>query len=167
MARTVLGSGTKYLPDGVETILILTDTTKGAGTLTPTLAFLTDTTTLEVQAAVADRQNWKTGRNLVSDYEWGANGFPFTIAGGRTWSGTPTIWFWADQGGDDIMTDLTEDLPVSVVIAPEGVAATDVVRIYAGSVAYITPDDSKGAIARVEVGFSIQSQDLNYVVPGA
>jgi hypothetical protein len=167
MPATIIGSGTKYLPDGVETIYLLTGAGSGAGTLDPTLAELTEATALNVTAAVADRQNFKTGRNLVSDYEWGANGFPFTIAGGRTWSGTPTIWFWADQGGDDIMTELTEDQAVSVVIAPEGVAATDVVRIYAGSVAYITPDDSKGAIARVEVGFSIQSQDLNYVVPAS
>ena len=167
MPRTVIGSGTKFLPDGVETVLILTDVANGAGTLDPTLAELTAAGTLEVQAALADRQNFKTGRNLVSDYEWGANGFPFTIAGGRTWAGTPTLWFWADQGGDDIMTDLTEDQPISVVIAPEGVAATDVVRIYAGSVAYITPDDSKGAIARIEVGLSIDEFDLAYTVPGA
>lgn len=164
MARTVIGSGLKFLPE-VSDILILTG--GGSGTLTPTLANITDAATLEVTAAVATISNFSTSRTMVSESEWGSQGLAFTLPGGRTLDGTPTIEFWADRGGDDMLAEIDEDDTVSIVIAPEGVVATDVVRIYSGSVASVTYLDEKGAPARVRAQFAIQSYDLSYTVPGA
>lgn len=165
MARTVIGSGTKFLPE-VSTIAILTDTTKGAGTLNPTLAYLTDASALEVTAAVANVQNFGTGRNMVSDSTWGAQSLPFTVMGGSTLDGTPTIEFWADRGGDDIQSELTADDTVSIVLGPSGLDAADVVRIWAGSVASVSPVWEKGSITRIRVQFAIQDIDDQYTVPG-
>ncbi len=164
MARTVIGSGTKYLPE-VSDILILTG--GGAGTLTPTLANLTDAATLEVTAAVAAVTNFSTSRNMVSDSEWGAQGLAFTLMGGSTLDGTPTIEFWADRGGTDISAQLAADDVVSIVFGPEGVAAADNVRIWAGSVASVAIIGDKGSIARVRAQFAIQSYDDAYTVPGS